>query len=46
VKQENCIETIKQIASKLKVELAVQHAYRLFLGTKNKTRTIIVTINS
>jgi len=43
VKRENFIETIKQIASKLKVELSVQNAFRVFSGGNNK---IVANINS
>lgn len=45
-KQENCVETIKQIASKLKVELSVQNAFRVHSGDKNKIRKIVAIINS
>lgn len=45
-KQENCVETIKQIASNLKVELSIQNAFRVYSGDKNKIRKIVATINS
>lgn len=44
-KQENCVETIKQIPSKLKVELSVQHAFKVFSGGNNKLRKIVANIN-
>jgi len=33
---ENCIETISNIASKLNINLTVQNAYRIYSGQNNK----------
>lgn len=46
VENENCLQIIKEMASKLRVELTVQHAYRVYSGRNRKNSKIVAIINS